>query len=254
MGTGTPVYFMKKKRVSMASPARWKACVAFALLGLLVFTVACTPRGQNNWQNNAQNNGQNAGQRMGGTGAFSGAEEAPADFIRAPRFFGERDAPNTIIIYTNPQCPPCKRQWEHLPELFARLDAKKTKVIVLGRGFFDQATRLLYTAALLAMQDQEMGLAFLGESMRSGPAPYIDGDRWLCDWLGRSGFLPRFDEQAYLSLASRDDLGRAYLEGVARVREQYGLTSTPSVIVNGGRLNGEPSVDDMARAAEGFSP
>ena len=158
-----------------------------------------------------------------------------------PVFHGKTGAPHTVLVYTNPQCPPCRRSWDVVRALPEQLDPEQVRLVILGRGFSPEGTRLLYTAAQLAGQSPELGLAFLTDAMRD-PVALSDKD-WLQHAVSR--YAPDLTPETSVALNSPEQ-AQAYLEMVHRTINAYGLTHTPMIVVDGRTLE-QLSVDAVLK-------
>ena len=175
-----------------------------------------------------------------------GGEPWPADVSQPPRYCGTADAPGWILLYTNPQCPPCRRAWPSTLDVCASLDPERTQLFILGRGFDASGTRLLFLASLLAEQSAELGLAFLSDVMTQPQS--LATPQWTEDWL--AAHAGQFDDPLLRERASSADVAVRYLENVLAVRVRYALSQTPSVVING-RLHSGPMTAEAILHAVG---
>lgn len=159
--------------------------------------------------------------------------EVDAAFVGAPRLFGLAGADRVVILYTNPQCLPCKRTWPLLRDVLHALGPQRVTLIVQGRGFSDAGTRLLFVAAAVGAQDAPLGFALFDAVMRGGTEMYIQGWRWVETWLDSQDPQGRIDRERLLAVTGSPQAAAAYLAGVERVEGQYGLTHTPALIIDG---------------------
>ena len=167
--------------------------------------------------------------------------------LRAPLFFGHPDAPNTLIVYTNPQCPPCRALWPVMPSLFQALDPHRAKIIVSGYGFFDEGTRLMFVAAALAEQRPDLASLFLSAVMQAGATPQLQGWDWVEATLAAPPFAAQYDNDRFRRIVNSTEAAAAYLEGVEHIRSTYHLTHTPTLVINGHIFTGPHTTRDIAR-------
>jgi protein-disulfide isomerase len=175
------------------------------------------------------------------------ADSGPFAALRLPRFFGRADAPQTLILYTNPQCPPCRRTWPAFAELFRTLDPKRTQIIITGEGFTDGGTRLMFAAAVLAERSPALAVEFLSAVMLAGPEASRDRT-WVNAWLARQG--ADVDPESLGARFTSLDAAANYLAGLEDVRRRYGLEFTPSIVLNGGIYHGPHTPAAIREALE----
>jgi len=170
------------------------------------------------------------------TGSLS-AQTPPED-----RFIGRADAPITIIEYASLTCPHCANfHKEILPKVKAAyVDTGKAKLIY--RDFpLDQVA--LKAAALARCAPAERYFAFLDvlfqqqNSWASAPDPMVPLAR-----IGRLGGLSEAEFKACMeNQALADSILASRLIGARDMQVQ----STPTVLVNGKKVDGINSFDDL---------
>ena len=180
-----------------------------------------------------------------GACAGRGGTPWPADAPSPPRYCGTADAPGWILLYSNPQCPPCRRAWASTLDVSAALDPERTKLFILGRGFDANGTRLLFLASLLAEQNAELGLTFLSDIMTQSQS--LTSPQWTEDWL--SAHAGQFDDPLLRERANSEEAAVRYLETVLAVRDRYALSQTPSVVINGRLHSGPMTAEAILHAA-----
>ncbi len=180
-------------------------------------------------------------------GAHRGDDLAwwPADGPQLPLYAGREGALRTILVYTNPQCPPCRRSWPLVRALAAGIDRENTRLLILGRGFTAEGTRLMFLASLLAEQQPDLGLEFLTDVMEQPEALASPG--WASSWVAGHG---RVDARLLDSRAASPQAAEAYLRGVSLVRDHYDLTHTPTLVVNGRVYDGPFQADSVLEALD----
>lgn len=161
------------------------------------------------------------------------AELSPA----IPSFWGLPDAPRTLIVYTNPECQPCRQSWPELARLLQSERPEGLRVLVLGRGFSTEGTQLLFVASLVAEQDADTAFALLDAIMTDSQA-LVATVPWLKAWLSAHDEALEFS--CLVQDAASEVKARAYMEAVDRVTHTYALRYTPSFILDGVLLEALP--------------
>lgn len=154
---------------------------------------------------------------------------AEHDFYRFPLFFGNADAPNTIIMYDNTECPSCRKIWPAVLGTFQGLDPAHTRFVIQGGGKSAQGDKAMLTAIALAEQNQELGrifltAAFASEQAIAKPVPFAIT-------LAKKKKLPLDEAKLERDVSPENEVKRA--EAKAATKEKYGLKGSPSFVING---------------------
>ena len=171
-----------------------------------------------------------------------GIGEKPED-----KALGDPNAPVTIIEYFSLTCPHCR--WFH-ESIFPRL---KTDYIDTGKvrfvaRDFPLNTPALHAAVLAHCAGDERYFAFIHMLFETfddwtTSRNYLDA----LVWLGKLGGLSRKRFEACLADKALEE---KILSSIADARTQYGVNSTPTVIVNGIQYVGEMRFEALAEHLE----
>ncbi len=170
---------------------------------------------------------------------------AEHDFYRFPIFFGNADAPNTIIMYDNTECGACRKIWPAVLATMQWLDPAHTRFIIQGGGKTIQGDKAMLTAIALAEQNQQLGREFLtatfaSEQAIAKPVPFAIS-------LAKKKKLPLDEAKLERDVSPENEAKRA--EAKAALKEKYGLKRTPSFVINGvvytGLVGAAPMVEFM---------
>ncbi|WP_027187097.1 thioredoxin domain-containing protein [Desulfovibrio cuneatus] len=170
---------------------------------------------------------------------------AEHDFYRFPLFFGNADAPNTIIMYDNIECPSCRKIWPAVVGTIQGLDPAHTRFIIQGGGKSAQGDKAMLTAIALAEQNQALArefvtAAFASEQAIAKPVPFAIA-------LAKKKTLPVDAAKLERDVSPENEAKRA--EAKAAIKERYGLKRTPSFVINGvvyeGLVGAAPMVQFM---------
>ncbi len=154
---------------------------------------------------------------------------AEHDFYRFPLFFGNADAPNTIIMYDNTECASCRKIWPAVLGTMQGLDPAHTRFIIQGGGKSAQGDKAMLTAIALAEQSQELGREFLTAAFASEKA--IAQPVAFAKKLAQKKKLPLDEAKLERDVSPENEAKRA--EAKAAIKEKYGLKRTPSFVING---------------------
>lgn len=169
---------------------------------------------------------------------------AVAAYMQSPLFAGTASSPDTIILFTNPQCPACRAEWPIMRALVESRPEGGIKLVIVGQGFDHDGTAALYAAALIAEQNQALGRQYLSEVMEYwGTRPTEDFALWNKNWQTRSGSA--VDMQRFRAGTSTD-AAKAFNEATLKVAVDYKVEYTPTVVINGRVYTGERSVPAYA--------
>ena len=165
------------------------------------------------------------------------------------RVLGNADAPLTVIEYASMTCPHCARFHEMImPTIKAEwIDTGKVKLI-----YRDLPTNPVNMAVAVGMITQcapkEQYFPILSrlfktqEKWMSAAEPLSEIKRTV----GLAGITPG-EVDACLK---RDDLGQAIQTRANKGARLYGIQSTPTLVVDGKRLEGEQPYADFKKALE----
>lgn len=162
----------------------------------------------------------------------------PDDHVR-----GDPDAPVTVVEYADAQCPYCRR----FEGVLRQLLAERPHVRLVYRHFpLVHEHQYAYSAAL-AMESAARAGRFweLHDLLLREDAPL--GRQALTDYAGQLDLPPAKLLRPYAEKYDgdvRDDVDGALDSGVE---------GTPSVFVQGVRLLGVPSLDELRQAVDRFS-
>ena len=179
------------------------------------------------------------------------ARDLPMDLTAEDKILGSADAPVTIIEYASLTCPHCASfHRETLPKL--KSDWIETgKVRLVYRDFpLDGAALAAAVIAHCAPPDRYfpmVGLFF----ERQGEWAVEDGWRERLTQLAGIAGMDKASVDACLADESRKN---AIVERAEKARATYGISSTPSFIVNGRKLSGALPIDRFAQAIEEAQP
>ena len=172
-------------------------------------------------------------------------QAAEHDFYRFPLFFGNVDAPNTIIMYDNTECGACRKIWPAVLATMQWLDPAHTRFIIQGGGKTVQGDKAMLTAIALAEQNQELAREFLTAAFASEKA--IAKPVAFAITLANKKKLPLDEAKLERDVSPENEAKRA--EAKAAIKEQYGLKRTPSFVINGvvytGLVGAAPMVEFM---------
>jgi protein-disulfide isomerase len=180
--------------------------------------------------------------------AWAGRESRAAEVQE--RVLGNADAPVTIIEYASLTCPHCATfHVETLPALKQRyIDPGKAKLIF--RDFpLDQVA--LQAAVLAHCAGDQRYFAFL-DAMFANQATWARASDPVAalKQLARLGGLP--EDQANACLADRS-MQDAVLQSRLTGEQEFEVSATPTIIVNGRKVEGAHDIDSLAQAIDAAS-
>ena len=165
------------------------------------------------------------------------------------RVLGKADAPLTIIEYASMTCPHCAHFHENV---FASLKAEwidTGKAKFVYRDFPTSPAQMAVGVAMItqcAPKEQYfpiLGLLFKAQDRwMSSPDPLSEIKRTV----GLAGLTPA-DVDACLK---RDDLGDALQARAAKGSTEFGIESTPTLIIDGKKIEGAQSYGDVKKALD----
>ena len=148
-----------------------------------------------------------------------------------PVYYGSRDAANTMIFYHNPHCPYSAKVWPQVREFAEKQSPDTFKLVVVGRGFDDGGTWLLYYGAVIAEQNQALARAYLSEV--SSNYRNITGNTGLWTKAWQKKQKKSSLDVARVTAILEQDYDTAYLQGTSNISQKHKVRSTPSFVING---------------------
>jgi protein-disulfide isomerase len=173
--------------------------------------------------------------------------EYPAGLIRSD-VIGSATAPVVIQLYADFQCPACRMfvtdQLHRLVDAFVvpgtvRLEAKD--IAFLGRGVPDESVELAAGAACATEQGrywQFHDFVFWNQGREN------QGDH-SAEFIGRIAEAAGVDRAAWDTCVARNDVRPAITSRTAAAAAQ-GISSTPTLLMNGQAIVGVPDYDRLA--------
>lgn len=177
---------------------------------------------------------------LGSRGDTSGeaATEVPGGVDDYTVSVGDADAPTTITVYEDPQCPICKAFEAEVADPVAQaVDAGDVRVEYRIVSFLDQASANEYSSraanALMAVQDvagpdafAEMHRILFEKQPAEGSAGPEDAQ--LVDWAVQAGA-----EQAEVQPLIEDKVFEQYVVNATDQMSKNGVNGTPTVLIDG---------------------
>lgn len=183
----------------------------------------------------------------------TGAGAAPLSTEEAlsERVMGDADAPITIIEYASLTCPHCASfHKDTLPKLKSEwIDTGKAKLIY--RDFPTAPAGPSYAASMIARcAPKDRYFTFLDAFFRTQSTWISSPDpRGALGQMARLGGLSEADFDQCME-------NEALLTGIRQLAQdggrEYGVQSTPSLVINGRLYPGNRSYDDLADILEGL--
>jgi protein-disulfide isomerase len=172
-------------------------------------------------------------------------KELMADGPLPENSLGEATAPNTIIEYSSMTCPHCARLHKDvLPDLKSKyVDTGKVRYII--REFpLDNLAFAAFMVARCAGPEKYFPVVEM---------LYANQDEWA---FGEGDAVERLYKMAQQAGFSREEYEKCLkdqklLDGIAAVRqrasEKLGVSSTPTLFVNGQKLKGATTLEDVEK-------
>lgn len=165
------------------------------------------------------------------------------------RVLGSADAPVTIIEYASMTCPHCARFHEMvMPTIKAEwIDTGKVKLIY--RDLPTAPTNMAVAVAMItqcAPKDQYfpiLGRLFKNQEKWMGAADPLSEIKRT---VGLAGITPGDVDECL----KKNDLGQAIQVRANQGTRLYGIQSTPTLVVDGARIEGEQSYSEIKKALD----
>lgn len=193
-----------------------------------------------------------AGLFLGGgspVGPVSEAAAQSADELMEPgalpdKVLGEADAPVTIIEYSSMTCPHCAAfHTGTLPGIKEKyIDTGKAKLVF--REFpFDPRAMAAFMLARCAPDDRYFPLIDVLYKQQRTWATAEDARQPLLQISKLAGFTQESFEACLKNQEMLDNIGKVQ----KRAAEEFGVQSTPTFFINGEKVSGNMSVEDMSK-------
>lgn len=167
---------------------------------------------------------------------------------------GDADAPSTVTVYEDPQCPVCAQFEAAVAEPLAEaVEAGEVRVDYRIVSFLDRASTNDYSSraanALMAVQyvagpeafAQLHRVLYENQPAEGGPGP---DDGQLVDWAVEAG-----TEASQVRPLIEDRTFEQYLVNATDQMSKDGVNGTPTVFVDGEKVDGTPA-DSVAAVRE----
>ena len=159
---------------------------------------------------------------------------------------GKADAPKTVVVYEDPQCPICKQFEESSGKVLARAVADgKVRVEYRMRSFLGPES-VRAVAALGAAQDAGQFNALRAAMFAHQPAEHTGG--YTVDDLLTLGASVGLSDDAYVQ-AVRDQVYAPWARQIDDQASKDGNTGTPEIVVDGKPLSSGVTFDAAKLAA-----
>ena len=180
----------------------------------------------------------------------------PGDYLREDDYFlGDADAPVTVMEYASVSCPACAA-WhgQILPE-FREKYIETGKVRFVFRPFPTAPAQMADTGHLLAYCGKR-------EDYYTNIKVQFDRQRQLLDMLqsgkGREAYVglakaSGLTEEEFIGCLQDEDLGKRY-QDVIQEGVDLGVQGTPSFFVNGRKLNGAGTMENLSCVIDPLLP
>jgi len=155
--------------------------------------------------------------------------------VRNAILWGDVGKPNTIIWYTNLQCPYARQMWPEIQKVMK--SAPQTKLVLKGSGFDQAGELIIFIITLMAEQDQVMARAFITDVIKGGKAPFSDPYNWSLNW-GKRKYKNKFNPERFTRLYNDNTARQAYNLGQTETVAAYNFSATPATAVNGKFIRG----------------
>ncbi len=194
-------------------------------------------------------------ERGGEAGLFAPATTYPAELVDG-EILGSPLAPVVIQLYSDFQCPACKLfvtgQLERLTREFVvpgtlRIEARD--IAFLGRGQPDESLELAVGAACAAEQDRYWSFHDF-VFWNQGRENRGDHD---AEYLARVADASGVERVAWDACLARTDVRQA-IRSATSAAMAAGISSTPTLIVNGQAIVGVPDYDELATLIRSLAP
>lgn len=175
-------------------------------------------------------------------------KELMADGPLPENVLGEATAPNTVIEYSSMTCPHCARLHEEvIPEFKSKyVDTGKARYIL--REFpLDNLAFAAFMVARCAGPEKYFAVV---EMLYANQEEWAFGEGDAVERLYKMAQQAGFSREQYEKCLKDQKL----LDGIAAVRkrasEKFGINSTPTLFVNGQKLKGAATLEDIEKLME----
>jgi protein-disulfide isomerase len=186
------------------------------------------------------------------TGSPAAAQQIDAKELHTAGPLGDKalgpaDAPVTVVEYASMTCPHCADfHHETYPKLKAKyIDTGKVRFIFREYPLDDAA----FAASMLARCSGDDKYFTMIEVLFDQQRNWAIKDQVL-PGLRRIAKQAGFTEQSFEACLKDNNLKQGIYEVAKRGGEKFGVRSTPTVFVNGQRLSGAATIEEMEKVIE----
>lgn len=173
--------------------------------------------------------------------------------LSAQPAFGSADAPVSLVLFEDFRCPHCATFTEQvLPQIErAFVDSGQVRIHFVNFPVLGPASQRVAVAAECVSRQSESAFWDLEDALFRSQAELDDAGR-LRDLVAT--YAPGIDQDAFRRCLADEETADAVAADVAAARS-FGLTGTPSVVVDGRVVEAtQAALDRAIRAALGSAP
>ncbi|MEX1023162.1 MAG: thioredoxin domain-containing protein, partial [Dehalococcoidia bacterium] len=194
--------------------------------------------------------------RPGGAGVDGGEAFVPRDHdaLEAGRLLGDPGAPVTLIEYSDYQCPFCRRFWAETEPVLIEQYVETGRASIEFRDYAflgPESYQAAEAAACAADQDQYWNfhdLLFLRQGAENSG---VFSDENLARYAGElQAAVPAFDVDAWQTCFDAGTYEDDVVASAQQAAREHGIASTPTLIVDGERIEGARDTSVFVDAIE----
>jgi protein-disulfide isomerase len=169
----------------------------------------------------------------------------PLDVAEGDRVLGDREAPVTILEYSSLTCPHCAEFHRSIlpPTESDWIETGKAKLVY--RHFPLDRLALAAAQAVSCLESDKAFFAFL-EILFKNQMTWARSNDPLGE-LEKLARLTGMSEERFLACVTDEAASNAVLAQMVEGRDAFGINSTPTLIVNGQKIQGVPDYDNFSK-------
>jgi protein-disulfide isomerase len=185
-----------------------------------------------------------------GPGPMLADAQAVLQITKDDRILGNPDAPITIVEYASLTCPHCAHfANDILPEIKkAWIDTGKVKLVLRDFPLDEPALR----AAMIARCAPPDRYYAFADAFFGAQEKWVRS-RDYHEALARLAKLGGMSKEQFDACLSNTELENKIVEGRLKASQALDVTSTPTFFVNGSKLAGAPTVEELDKLLSGLA-